>query len=95
MQFQWDSTKAEANRLKHGVSIREAATALRDALSTHFRTRRTPSSMAGGVRGKYVERLKAGANVALLDDDVAAAYPSDAAVNEALRATLKTTSDGK
>ena len=52
-------------------------------------------SMAGGVRGKYVERLKADANVVLLDDDVAAAYPSDAAVNEALRATLKTIADGK
>lgn len=47
------------------------------------------ASMTGGVRGKYVERLAAGANVIILDDEVAAAFPTDAAVNEALRAFLR------
>jgi len=45
--------------------------------------------MAGGVRGKYIERLAGGANVVILDDEVAAAFPTDAAVNEALRAVLR------
>jgi hypothetical protein len=40
----------------------------------------------GGVRGKYVERLKGGSNVVVLDPDVAAAFPSPEAVNRTLRA---------
>ena len=47
------------------------------------------SSMKGGVRGKYAARLKKGSNLVLLDPDVASAFPTDAAANEALRAVLK------
>ena len=47
------------------------------------------SSMKGGVRGKYTSRLKKGSNLVLLEPDVAAAFPTDAAANEALRAVLK------
>lgn len=47
------------------------------------------AAMAGGVRGKYVQRLASGTNIVVLDDEVAAAFPTDAAVNEALRALLK------
>jgi len=49
------------------------------------------ASMKGGVRGKYVERLRKGSNLVLLEPDVAAAFPSDDAVNEALRGMLNTT----
>jgi len=49
------------------------------------------ASMKGGVRGKYVERLREGSNVVLLEPDVAAAFPSSGAVNEALRGVLNTT----
>ena len=38
-----------------------------------------------GVRGKYAERDKAGANLVLLAPDVAQAFPSEEAVNQALR----------
>jgi hypothetical protein len=42
------------------------------------------------VRGKYYRRLlKEGANVVVLDADVAKAFRSSAAVNEALRSLLK------
>jgi hypothetical protein len=44
---------------------------------------------AKAVRGKYVKRLARGSNVVLLDPDVAAAFPSSAAVNKALRKQLK------
>jgi hypothetical protein len=47
------------------------------------------ATMNGGVRGKYVERYRAGTNLALLDPDVAEAFPTDEAVNEALRTILK------
>lgn len=48
------------------------------------------ASMKGGVRGKYVECYRAGTNLALLEPDVAEAFPTDEAVNPALRAILKT-----
>lgn len=41
---------------------------------------------SGGVRGKYAARYAEGVNVVRLDPDVAAIYPDDASVNEALRA---------
>ena len=40
----------------------------------------------GGVRGKYAARARRGSNVVVLDEDVAAAFPSAEAVNRALRA---------
>ena len=47
------------------------------------------ASMKGGVRGKYVTRYRAGTNLVLLDPELAEAFPTDAAVNAALRALLK------
>lgn len=47
------------------------------------------SKMAGGVRGKYIERYRAGTNLILLDPDIAQAFPTDASVNEALRLLLQ------
>jgi hypothetical protein len=46
------------------------------------------SVLKGGVRGKYVERYRAGTNLALLAPDVRAAFPTDEAVNEALRSLM-------
>lgn len=40
----------------------------------------------GGVRGKYARRYAAGANVVVLEPDVARDFPDSKAVNEALRA---------
>lgn len=47
------------------------------------------ASMQGGVRGKYSARLGGGTNIVVLEDDVAEAFRSDEAVNEALRAVLR------
>ena len=49
------------------------------------------SSMSGAVRGKYYERYRAGVNLALLEPEVAKAFPTDTAVNEALRKVLTAT----
>ncbi len=46
------------------------------------------SVLQGGVRGKYLERYRAGTNLALLAPDVRAAFPDDEAVNRALRSLL-------
>lgn len=47
------------------------------------------SQLGQGVRGKYVERYRAGTNLVLLDPDVAEAFPTEEAVNEALRLLMK------
>lgn len=47
------------------------------------------NQMKGGVRGKYVERYRAGTNIVLLDPDVAQAFPTSDAVNEALRLLMQ------
>jgi hypothetical protein len=47
------------------------------------------SVLKGGVRGKYVERYRAGTNLALLAPDVRAAFPTDQSVNEALRSLIQ------
>jgi hypothetical protein len=48
------------------------------------------ASMKGGVRGKYYEQYRKGRNVVLIEPDVAAAFPTEDAVNEALRGVLGT-----
>src|ERR1700721_2752165 len=40
---------------------------------------------SSGVRGKYLPRLAKGANVVVLDRDMAKVFPSSKAVNDALR----------
>jgi hypothetical protein len=40
---------------------------------------------SAGIRGKYVRRLDKGANVVVLDCDVAKIFPTSRAVNDALR----------
>ena len=42
-----------------------------------------------GIRGKYFEEYKKGTNLVLLSPDVAAAFPDDASVNDALRSLIK------
>ena len=45
--------------------------------------------LKGSVRGKYAERFKQGTNLVLLDPEVAAAFPSPQAVNDALRLVIQ------
>jgi hypothetical protein len=47
------------------------------------------STLKGGVRGKYLERFRAGTNLALLAPEVRRAFPTDEAVNEALRTLMQ------
>jgi len=49
------------------------------------------SQLKGGVRGKYGERYRAGTNLVLLSPDVAAHFPDERSVNNALRSLLRAT----
>ena len=44
-----------------------------------------------GVRGKYAERYREGTNLVRLAPDVAEAFPTEEAVNEALRLVMQLT----
>jgi hypothetical protein len=46
-------------------------------------------TLTGAVRGKYFARASSGATVVVLEPDVAEAFPTSEAVNEALRALAK------
>ncbi len=45
--------------------------------------------LKGGVRGKYLDRYRAGTNLVLLAPDVRAAFPTDESVNQALRSLMQ------
>ncbi len=47
------------------------------------------STLKGGVRGKYLKRFRAGTNLALLAPEVRRAFPTDEAVNDALRTLMQ------
>ncbi len=46
------------------------------------------SALAGGVKGKYAERYKAGTNLVHLEPDVAAVFRNDVSVDKALRSLM-------
>ena len=46
------------------------------------------TKLKGGVRGKHLQRYRAGTNLALLAPDIRAAFPTDESVNQALRSLI-------
>ena len=53
------------------------------------------SALKDGVRGKHLSSYQAGTNLALLAPEVRAAFPTDEAVNHALRALMQGHVGGK
>ena len=47
--------------------------------------------LKAGIQGKYADRYREGTNLVLLDHDVSEAFPTDKAVNEALRLVIQLT----
>ena len=45
--------------------------------------------LKGGVQGKYADRYREGTNLVLLAPDVARAFPTEEAVNQALRLVIQ------
>jgi hypothetical protein len=59
------------------------------SLDDDLRPEYDPADLKNGVRGKYLEHYRAGTNLALLAPDVRAAFPTDEAVNQALRSLIQ------
>lgn len=47
------------------------------------------NELGPGIRGKYFRSYQEGTNLVLLSPDVAAAFPTEKAVNDALRSLIK------
>ena len=60
-----------------------------------LRTEYDETLLKDGIRGKYAQQNADGTNIVRLAPDVAAAFPNDEAVNEALRFVLKVMDDTK
>ncbi len=61
--------------------MKKATSKKRDGLRREYDLK----ELKGGVRGKYYRRYAEGTNLVLLDADLADAFPSAKAVNDALR----------
>ena len=81
MQFEWDREKEKGNDMKNRST--NIAENLRPEYNFDY---------SKAVRGKYFKRLlEEGANVVVLEPDVAKAFGNSAAVNDALRSLLDLT----
>lgn len=75
---------AEQRPVVSGDSMKKA----RKSTVNEMRSEYDFASMKGGARGKYVKRYRAGTNLVLIEPELADAFPTEAAVNDALRAAL-------
>lgn len=60
----------------------------RKADSDELRPEYDLSLLQGRVRGKHLKRYRSGTNLSLLEPDIRAAFPTDEAVNHALRSLM-------
>ena len=60
-----------------------------DDLNDEMRPEYAREDLKNGVRGKYLTQFRSGTNHILLDPDVAKAFPTAQAVNEALRRLMQ------
>lgn len=68
-------------RVGKGESMKTASS---DELRSEYRR----GDLGPGVRGKYFESFQSGTNLVLLEPDIARAFPTDEAVNNALRSFI-------
>ena len=85
------SAPAESHAKKGKYTKMTDKTKLNDELRPEY----DEKSLKNGTRGKYAKQYAAGTNIVRLAPDVAAAFPNEEAVNEALRFVLKVMDDAK
>ncbi|MBI4962715.1 MAG: hypothetical protein HY913_05500 [Desulfomonile tiedjei] len=62
---------------------------MKKSKSDELRPQYRREDLGQGVRGKFLESHRAGTNLVLLSPDVADAFPTEEAVNEALRSLIR------
>jgi hypothetical protein len=82
------ASSAHGNLLER--SVKHMKTKFKDEKTDELRSEYDLAALLKeGVRGKYAKRYEHGTNLVLLSPDVARDFPSDEAVNEALRLVLQ------
>ena len=66
---------------------------MKKAKRNEMRKKYRREDLGRGVRGKYLKAYRAGTNLVLLKPEVAAAFPTDKVVNEALSSLIKVAKD--
>ncbi len=74
-----------------GKSTKKVKGTETDTLRSEYRR----EDLGRGVRGKYSKQYMKGTNLVLLSPDVAKAFPTPAAVNDALRSLVEIASRAK
>jgi hypothetical protein len=54
----------------------------------NMRSEYVREDLGKGIRGKYYRQYQEGTNLVLLDDDVAAVFPTEESVNQTLRSLI-------
>lgn len=62
---------------------------MKKAKSDELRLEYRREDLGPGVRGKYAEAYRSGTNLVLLSPDVAKVFPTEEAVNNALRSLIE------
>ena len=78
---------ASSARAKQLVANEESMSKAKDEIRPEYRR----EELGRGVRGKYHARVSRGTNLVILNEEVAKAFPSSEAVNEALRTLVRLT----
>ncbi len=60
----------------------------KDRASNELRSEYRREDLGQGIRGKYFDAYQKGTNLVLLSPDVAKVFPTEEAVNEALRSLI-------
>ena len=63
------------------------------ALEDELRKEYDNETLKNGIRGKYAQRYRRGTNLVRLAPDLAAVFPNDEAVDQALRLVLRVAAD--
>ncbi len=85
MQFEWDRDTLGSQPPKRENVMKNNKSSRRDEMRSEY-----TFDYSKAARGKYFRRLlKEGANVVVLEPDVAKAFRGSAAVNDALRSLLQ------
>ncbi len=62
---------------------------MKKAKSDELRPEYRREDLGPGVRGKYLEAYRAGTNLVLLSPEIAKVFPTEEAVNDALRSLIE------
>ncbi len=84
---------SSAQERRHDVKGKSTKKHKAASVEDELRPEYDKTLLKNGIRGKYAERYRARTNLVRLAPEVAAVFPNDEAVNEALRLVIRVADD--